>query len=44
MTEFNTCEFCGVDTTAPLLYIEIDGWELDICPTCWHSINRGEEE
>ncbi len=41
---FRLCEFCHVETTAPLLYIEIDGFDLDICPACYHSLDHGGEE
>ncbi len=41
---FHLCEFCHVETTAPLLYIEIEGFDLDICPTCYHSLDHGGEE
>ncbi len=38
------CEFCHVETTAPLLYIQIEGFDLDICPACYHSLDHGGEE
>ncbi len=44
VTDFHLCEFCHVETTAPLLYIEIEGFDLDICPACYHSLDHGGEE
>ncbi len=41
---YHLCEFCHVETTAPLLYIEIEGFDLDICPTCYHSLDHGERK
>ncbi len=40
----NFCEFCHRCTSAPLLYIEIEGFDLDICPVCYHSLDHGGEE
>ncbi len=40
----NFCEFCHRCTSAPLLYIEIEGFDLDICPACYHSLDHGGEE
>ncbi len=37
MTQFNLCDFCNVETTAPLLFIEVAGFNLDVCPTCWKT-------
>ncbi len=44
VNDFHLCEFCHVETTAPLLYIEIEGFDLDICPACYHSLDHGESE
>ncbi len=43
VNDFHLCEFCHVETTAPLLYIEIEGFDLDICPACYHSLDHGVE-
>ncbi len=37
MTDFSLCDFCNVETTAPLLFIEVGGFNLDVCPTCWKT-------
>ncbi len=44
VNDFHLCEFCRIETTAPLLYIEIEGFDLDICPACYHSLDHGGEE
>ncbi len=50
MSSFSLCDFCQVETTSPLLFIEIDGFNLDVCPSCFHSqtvkriLMEGEEE
>ncbi len=44
VNDFHLCEFCHVETTAPLLYIEIEGFDLDICPACYRSLDHGGEE
>ncbi len=50
VNDFRRCDFCGVETTAPLLYIECGGFELDVCPMCWktqlgpEADHGGEEE
>ncbi len=44
---FRECDFCQVETTAPLLYLEVEGFELDVCPLCYKRsgfILGGEEE
>ncbi len=37
VNDFRQCDFCQVETTAPLLFIEIDGFLLDVCPPCWKT-------
>ncbi len=34
---FKLCDFCNVETTSPLLFIEVGGFNLDVCPTCWKT-------
>lgn len=39
---FRQCDFCQVETTAPLMFVEIDGFNLDICPSCYEHCGTPE--
>ncbi len=41
---FRLCDFCQIETTAPLLFIEVEGFGLDVCPICYRSSFGGGEE